>query len=220
MIQGRHITILSGGGSPHTDEYGPVYRPIEEEGERRGWSTHLIDYVGVGHAPEFGMGLNLPSAVAKARRDIKARPAPAGSTLLCRSFGCDVGAYLFAHHSHEMTAFKRVILWGPSGMNTYWDLVGKSFDAIEKLNAEIQNAKGCKIGEDFWSSFSPIEDSVREFRSTTVEIAYVTKDKYCDAPFAEYLAALSPEEHERIKREYFRLIFGHYPEPEIMKPEL
>lgn len=97
MNQKQHITILSGGGSPHSGDW-VVYRLIEEEATSRGVTTQLVDYVGVGHAPEYGMGLNLPGAVEKARKEITERPIPNASTLLCRSFGCNVGAYLLAHH--------------------------------------------------------------------------------------------------------------------------
>jgi len=238
MTQGKHITILSGGGSPHTDEYGPVYRLIEEEGERRGWSTHLIDYVGVGHAPEFGVELNLPGAVVKAREDLKTRPAPQGSTLLCRSFGCDVGAYLLANHGGEMAAFSRIVLWGPSAYHLYWDLVARTPTSLREMNVYAkEKKKGMKLHDDFWATFKPIEESAKRFRSITIEIGYGTRDKYCDAPFANYLAGvvwkhtacpvrvveiegayheiradppagISPEDHERIKCAYFHLIFG------------
>lgn len=241
MIRAKHLTILSGGGSPHTDEYGPVYGLIDEEAALRGWSTHLIDYVGVGHAPEFGMGLNLSGAVEKAWQDLQARPAPQGSTLLCRSFGCDVGAYLLANHGDEMSAFSRVVLWGPSAFHLIWTLAERDRGGIDKVNF-MSLSKGVQWSPTYWKTTVPIEESVKQIKGIQVGIGYGTKDQYCDAPFANYLAGLiqkhtdcavhvcpikgagheirpdpapggSAEEHERIKREYFALIFGHDPEP-------
>lgn len=243
MAQSRHITILSGGGSPHTEDYGPVYRLIDEEGRRLGWSTHLLDYVGVGHAPDFGMGLSLPGAVEKSRQDLKAHPAPQGSTLICRSFGCDVGAHLLANHRDEMTSFSRVVFWGPSAYHVFWDLVARTPQSLATFNEEARK-KGVVLSADFWTTFEPIEESAKQIKGITVEIGYGTSDKYCDAPLANYLAAIfwkhtdcpvrvveikgaaheirptphpvtSPEDHERIKREYFALIFGSDPESGI-----
>ncbi len=246
MNHAKHITILSGGGSPHSEAYREVYKLIEDEAAARGFTAQLIDYVGVGHSPDFGSGLSLPGAVEKARNDIKARPAPLGSTLLCRSFGCDVGTYLFAHYPEEVAAFNRIILWGPSGLHTYWDLVARAPDSLNLLNESVRDTNGLLLHTDFWNTFAPIEESVKAITKVNVEIAYGTNDNYCDAAFAHYLAEIcwkhttcsvrlveikdaeheirsapnqrsrvSPEVHERIKSEYFTLIFGVEREPEI-----
>lgn len=249
MSTAPHITILSGGGSPHVPSYRKVYEFIEEEAARRGVTTHLIDYVGVGHHPEIGAGLSLPASVEKARQDIAARPAPGGSTLLCRSFGCDVGAYLLAYHGDEMTAFSRVILWGPSAYHTYWDLVARTPDSLRGLNAyAAKHDKGMRLHDAFWDTFEPIEESSKRLRPITVDIGFGSRDPYCDGPFAHYLAGIiwkhtscsvrvvqiegaeheiraeppvgtSPEDHERIKRNYFALIFRPDPESGIRNPD-
>ena len=228
MKHKKHLTILSGAGSPHGQQYQPVYELIKNEGERRGVSVHLIDYVGFGHYPDFGLGLSLPSAVSKALADIKCQPARPESTLLCRSFGCDVGAHLIAHHREEMRNFSRIILWGPSAYHTYWDLVARHSSSLSEINQKVKS-KGVQLSADFWPTMIPIEMTAKTMREISVEIGYGTKDKYCDAPFANYLGKIlegntscpvrvaeilnaeheiRPETDERIKSEYFRLIFN------------
>src|SRR5207247_1590108 len=123
MDLANHITILSGGGDPRGAQYRPVYQLIEAEAARRRISVHLIDYIGSGHHSDFGLGLSLPGAAAKALADIERQTAPPGSTLLCRSFGCYVGAHLIAQHREKMRNFSRIILWGPSAYHAFWDLV-------------------------------------------------------------------------------------------------
>ena len=239
MNSAKHITILSGGGSPHSEAYREVYKLIEDEAAARGFTAQLIDYVGVGPSPDFGSGLSLPEAVEKAQKDIKGRPAPLRSTLLCRSFGCDVGMYLFAHYPEEVAAFNRIILWGPSGLHMYWDLVARAPDSLNRLNESVKDTKGLLLHTDFWKTFRPIEESMKAITKLNVEIGYGTNDDYCDAAFAHYLAEIcwkhtpcpvrvveikgaeheirsapklssrvSPQVHERIKTEYFKLIFG------------
>jgi len=188
------------------------------------------------------MGLNLPGAVEKARQDLKVRPAPQGSTLLCRSFGCDVGAYLQGYHADEMTAFTRVVLWGPSSFHLLWKLAERDRGGVDKVNF-MSLSKGVQWSPTFWKSTVPIEESVKQIMGITVEIGFGTRDEYCDAPFANYLTAIigkhtpcpvrvveiegagheirpdpapgvSAEDHERILREYFALIFRPEPDPE------
>lgn len=228
MSDAKHITILSGGGSPHGEAYRPVYQLIEEKAATRGFTTHLLDYVGIGHFPEFGMGLNLPGAVEKARKDLKRLSPPTGSTLLCRSFGCDVGAFLFAHHREEMGVFSRIILWGPSSFHLLWTRAERDRGAVDRVNFSSL-AKGVQWSPTYWRTAEPIEESVKGFTGIEVDIGYGTNDTYCDAPFAQYLAALITKntpcpvrvveivdaQHEiradgdaRIESEYLEFIFG------------
>ena len=237
MNLSKHITILSGGGSPHVESYRAVYALIEEEAVARGFRTDLVDYVGCGHEPKMGNGLNLPDAVEKVRKEINKHPAPTGSTLLCRSFGCDVGAYLLAYHAQEMAAFARIVLWGPSAYHLYWDLVARTPESTREMNEyAAKHKRGMRLHEGFWATFQPIEISAKHFRSISVEIGFGTQDQYCESAFANYLAGIirnhtkcpvrvveirgadheiridpkagvPNEEHERIKQEYFQLIF-------------
>ena len=187
----KHITILSGGGSPHAESYRSVYELIEKEALRRGFTTHLIDYVGTGHHPEIGAGLSLPTAVEKARKDLKEYVAPEGSTLLCRSIGCHVGAFLLAHYAAEMAAFERVILWGPSSYHLYWNLVARTPNALREMNEyATKHAKGLRLHDNFWSTFEPIEEAAKKFGFITVEIGWGTRDGYCDGAFVRYLAEI------------------------------
>lgn len=235
---GKHITILSGGGSPHVPSYRAVYELIEKEAVSRGFTTHLIDYVGTGHHPALGAGLSLPTAVEKAREDLKTHVAPKGSTLLCRSFGCDVGAYLLAKYAAEMATFARVVFWGPSAYHLYWKLVARTPDSLREMNEYAEkHAKGMRLNDSFWATFEPIEEIAKSLRMINVEIGFGTRDRYCDGAFARYLAEIiwknthcsvrvleiegaeheirseppfgfSEEEHTRIKGTYFKLIFG------------
>lgn len=97
-------------------------------------------------------------------------------------------------------------------------------------------SKGVQWSPTYWKTCVPIEESIRLIKGIAVDVGFGSKDKYCAAPFADYLAALirthtdcqakiteiegaaheirptrvagtSPEDHERIKREYFHLIF-------------
>lgn len=223
----KHLTILSGGGSPHGDAYRPVYELIRDEANLRGISSSLIDYVGIGQYPTYGSGLNLPTAVDKALSEIRNLEFTREGVLLCRSFGCDVGAYLMAHHQDEMKRFGRLVLWGPSAFHVFWRLLASEPDALDKFNS-LAMSKGVILSARFWETFCPIEESLRMLKEITVSIGFGTKDKYCDAPLANYLAALirkytkcsvnvteipdaeheiRPEANNTIKALYFQFIF-------------
>ncbi len=232
----QHVTVLSGGGSPRGDAYAPVYQLIRDQGAALGINVQIVDYVGIGHAPEFGSGLNLPRAVEKARREIERAAPPAGSTLVCRSFGCNVGSYLLARHRNEMKCFARAVFWGPSAFHTFWEVMGRNSGVLQHFNDEARK-KGAVMSQDFWATLQPVETTARDIAEVSLAIGYGTKDKYCDAPFAHYLAAIiracttcevevveiekaehevranaplgvSADEHEQVKRRYLSLIFG------------
>jgi hypothetical protein len=228
MKHHEHLTILSGAGSPHAEQYRPVYGMIADEAQQRGISVHLVDYVGVGHYPDCGHGLSLPAAVEKARTDIKNHPTPSNSTLLCRSFGCVVGCHLIANHREELKAFTRIVLWGPVPLHISWNLFARHRDSLNQTNEEAKR-KGVVFSTDFWQSIEPVEETVKAFKFISVDIGFGTKDKYCNAAFANYLGKIlegntscpvrvaeianaeheiRPEADERIKSEYFRLFFS------------
>jgi len=189
MNENRHLTILSGGGSPHGPHHQPVYQLIASEATRRGVSTHLVDYVGFGHHPDFGPGLNLPRAAEKALTEIRGRQCPDHSTLLCRSFGCYVGVYLLVNNCEEMAAFSRIVLWGPLPYHAFWKLAGQNSSSIQLLN-EMARDKGLFHSHDFWITLTPIEELLKGLAGIVVSIGYGTEDQYCDKAFANYIAEI------------------------------
>jgi len=224
----NYLTVLSGGGSPHGDQYRPVYDLIQAEANRLRIPSTVIDYVGIGHYPDFGPGLTMPLAVEKALNDIGKLKFEGGGTLLCRSFGCNLGMWLFAHHSDDMKRFHRLVLWGPAAFHTYWRLVASDSDALKQFN-DSAKSKGLLFGSQFWKSFCPMEELVRLLKDVRVSIGFGTKDAYCDAAFADYLYMLikvysdcdigrptmiaearhevRPDDNDKIKSQYFRFIF-------------
>lgn len=223
----KQLTILSGGGSPHSALYKPVYELIQDEARSRGVTSTLIDYVGFGHYPDYGLGLSLPSAAEKALDEVSRLTFTGEGALLCRSFGCDVGVWLMGHHPKEMKRYRRIILWGPSAFHTYWGMVAIDNGALERLNYGA-NRKGVALSPRFWETYSPIEESLQLLKGVRVSVGYGTEDKYCGRPFASYVEGLlcqkglchvdvtaiegagheiRPSTPDAIKTPYFRFIF-------------
>lgn len=189
----RELVVLSGGGSPYSDTYRPVYQIIANQAQIRAVPYTLVDYIGCGHDdcsgcdPKWGKGSNLPSAVERTRAILR-NVAP-GSTLFCRSFGCDVCMRLATQEPELIYRLDSIILWGPSPYHYYWQYVGADAGAIEKFNAEV-SAKGLKLSADFWRTFVPIEVSAKKFSGKRLTIAYGTEDPDCDAAFVNYLSSI------------------------------
>jgi pimeloyl-ACP methyl ester carboxylesterase len=173
-----------------------VYRFLEAAAVERGFDYRLVDYRGFGHAPDFGAGLSLHAATGLALDHIEA--APVDSILFCRSFGCDVGLYLAARNDSIFTRFARIVLWGPSSYHYCWTLIGQSSHAIGAFNAGAAS-KGLQLGDDFWTSFVPIEESASAYRGKMLTIGYGSKDPICSDAFVSYLSSLVQKDNEDCK---------------------
>lgn len=207
MKGNQQVIVVPGASSPFLNSYAPVYDLLRAKG------ALVLDYVGCGHYSDkkrhsdFGKGFSIPSAANKIRSELQA--AENGSTLFCRSSGCDVVAYFLVNSPSVLSAFGKIIFWGTGGGMDTWRQMPDRPGTIEKLNI-LWRKTGVWIDPDFWSKYIPFEAQCIRFRgSKNITIAYGGCDAHISSDEQMYFSALI-NRHTRCLAKVVKIASAHH----------
>jgi hypothetical protein len=182
------LLVFIGAGTPTYPLYNQVYRLIESEALRYGyssvdWSTR---WKGQGGGWKKSRdSLNLSDAISTGR-DIIHKYDSDGQDyhILGRSFGALVAACCVS--PEKPRHLRKLILWGPPVYWLMWKKFVRDFEHSRKYNL----SKGVHINAEYFSSLIPFESVLSDIRCRTV-IATGSKDTYCSPEYLTYLESVS-----------------------------
>lgn len=182
------LLVFIGAGDPTYPLYRQVYRLIESDAPRYGYTSvdSSIRWKGQDRGLKLSCdSLSLTDAIAAGcQRIYQYESEGQDYHLLGRSFGALVAACCVT--SVKPKRLKKLILWGPPVYWLMWQKFVKEFESSKKYNL----SKGVHMDARYFSTLIPFESILGDIDYTTV-IATGSQDSYCSQEYLVYLKSIS-----------------------------
>lgn len=179
------LVIFPGAGGPGNPRYASVYRLLEQEANKFGYTdTDRLQWPG--HENKGILTLDGALQIAHAKLD----ELEAGSDkydILARSFGCYVALKIALDKKPK--ALRKIMLWGPPPYWLMWDMWCRD---IEKQKKKAADEQGLSVDEKLFPSLVPIEWMLPQITYETV-VATGTQDPYVSHAYLRFLESLVQE---------------------------
>lgn len=176
------LVIFPGGGSPGNPKYASVYRLLELEATKYGYTSIDSPLRWPGHDKNGLLTQDGAMQIANAKLvELEARSDK--YDILARSFGCHVALKIALDKRPKL--LHKIILWGPPPYWLHWDMWYKDIEIQKGKAAE----KGLSVDEKLFPSIVPIEWMLPQIPYETV-IATGAQDPYVPHDYLRYLESL------------------------------
>ncbi len=179
------LVIFPGGGSPGNPKYASVYRLLEQEANKFGYTDTDTSLLWPGHENKGILTLDGALQIANIKLD-ELEASCDQYDILARSFGCYVAVKIALDKKPK--ALCKIMLWGPPPYWLMWDMWYRDIEKQKNKAAE----KGLKVDEKLFPSLVPIEWMLPQTSYETV-VATGAKDPYVSHAYLRYLESLVEE---------------------------
>jgi len=222
----KQLIILPGGSTPRSERYWPVYDLLISTAIEKGWNANLIDFIGEGQSPEFGVGLELITNSISTRALLSQYKEQA--TLFCRCYGCYIGAYLLAFYPQCLSGFNHVIFWAPIPYWFQWKEAYAVRQSVTEFNLWAET-RGYQLNQEFFKTLLPLEAMVTRIKTGNFTFSCGAADLFCTEQDVHYLArvmesstgnrprvvivpgakhGVEKEDSTEVKKQYLDMIFN------------
>jgi len=179
----RLAFCLPGGGSPYCSTHKGNYDYINGIFAEIGFSAYTFDYVGMGHWPVLGTGVQLSEAALKATQLIEQIEEP--FVLYARCLGTLVFLEMICRHEIALEKFcRKVILWGAPSWGFMNTLFTENFSSVADFNQKKAVLGGFKLHENFYNEVVQLEKALSSSAVTPQNVdlllAFGDKDTQSD----------------------------------------
>lgn len=154
------VIVLPGGNSPVHPKGMRRYGSLAAVCRERGLDLWILDYVGYGHYPVIGDGIDVEILSDLVASRISRINIP--FTLFANCLGTLICGFIWAYHAHTLDCCERLVFWGgPS--RRHLDDIASQYPDVTQFNEQIAHSSGFALGSRFWRHTQTLSDLAPRF---------------------------------------------------------